>query len=134
MASYSYPRTVFYRCGHHGKVDFWVRCAAEASKQACNLRKVDCPACTEKKRQWREARDKEDVQIGLPPLVGSAKQISWATSIRATARLALAKRFGGEAAVEMVGRHPDAKWWIDHRAEPEEAVCAEWAKSCRKAS
>jgi len=67
----------------------------------------------------------------LPALIGSDKQISWATDVRAKAHAAFLAQFAKAptpktdkdmafiAAINAMFAQTDAGWWIDHRQHGE---------------
>ncbi|KQM30935.1 hypothetical protein ASE59_07580 [Sphingomonas sp. Leaf10] len=56
----------------------------------------------------------------LPPLTGSARQVAWADTIRAE-RLARLLR-SHPTCIDDLATRVDAKWWIDHRQAPDDAL------------
>lgn len=126
MASY----TVVYSCGHSAARQLYGKHADRDRFIAWAAREGLCDAC----RKDRAAAGCEAVEAehGLPPLLGTERQVEWARGIRAKAvseieeyfQLVMAQADGSRlaqyeencAAVrETLMAKTDARWWIDHR-------------------
>ena len=120
-----------FSCGHKG----WVYVSGP---QKDRQRKVDwkfsrlCPECAEKERRENEEKMKEE--YGLPDLIGTEKQVAWATEIRNnfykriiqetdagrpfkvnSLQITLEKDKAFEVVDFVVERETTAKFWIDNR-------------------
>lgn len=110
---------ITHACGHE-QAHHLVGYASQQERKARWLRTTHCRSCfiADKKAEQAEATRRDSAAIAhldLPALVGSDRQVVWATTIR-TGRLA------GMVADPDVDRGwqtclaiTDAKWWIDHR-------------------
>ena len=58
--------------------------------------------------------------LGLPDLIGSQRQVAWATTIRAEKLAVL--RTASPDSIERLTMMTDAKWWIDRRGEKPAAL------------
>lgn len=79
----------------------------------------DCRACqiaTQKAEAATEA-----AALNLAPMTGSEKQISWAMDIRHRFIANVPEKVR-EIAIRLAGRRPEAKFWIDNRADLEKAT------------
>lgn len=93
-----------HTCGHQGEryQAYGKRDGRERQLRAIESR--PCPNC-----QMADAQKKAE-ESGLPQLVGSPKQIAWASDIRDRAmRLLPAEK------TEKLRPETSAKWWIDNR-------------------
>ena len=133
MAKY----TITHKCGHEevhnisGPVKDRDRKAEYLASRVCR----ECWLAEQNKKA--EADASANQAAGLPELSGSAKQISWAESIRAKvigrlegmistgrqhlidtgadeARLAAADE-AGRKGLDWLKGHTESRWWIDHR-------------------
>lgn len=105
-----------YRCGHFAKM------LIETDKDYIRtVASCECPPCV---RVRRDAENKAAVHAnardGLPPLVGTQKQIPWAETIRRKtfALLTAWGRANGRAAATLRKR-TDAGWWITNGKDSE---------------
>ena len=99
--AWQYPK---YTCGHggeryqvYGKMD-------GRARQLAAIEAYPCPECR------KIEAEQQALAAGLPLLVGSPKQIAWASEIRER-KLRLADQ-------EMAAKlrpEASAKWWIEHR-------------------
>jgi len=99
--SWQYPKHV---CGHdgdryqaYGKMD-------NRERQLLAIERQECPACLKAKAVILAD------ELGLPLLVGSDKQIAWASAIRERVLRLLPTEDAAKYRPEV-----SAKWWIDHR-------------------
>jgi hypothetical protein len=107
--AWEYPNHV---CGHkgeryqaYGKMD-------GRRRQLAAINSQPCPECRMlAAHQTAEA-------AGLVKLVGSPKQISWASDIRERAL-----RLLPEEKLNKIKSENSAKWWIDNRSQLEEFRC-----------
>lgn len=111
MAKY----TITYKCGHTEEVKLFGS-YAERERIINNYKACDCPDCRAK------AAAQEATAKGYAELTGSAKQISWASDIRANFFAEI------EKIAPTIGRNKDlfdkvvneiktetsASWWIDN--------------------
>lgn len=111
MAKY----TITYKCGHTAEVQLYGTYAERESK--INYYKtIDCPECR------ANAAAQEAKAKGYVELVGSAKQISWASDIRDNffAKVEeIAPKVDRnkdifDKAVEEIKAETSASWWIDN--------------------
>ena len=124
---------ITYRCGHtQTETLYGGRYDAQRARKAQML----CPTCY----HAAQAQQAAAATASLPALVGSEKQVGWATQLRATVMAWLA----GEAAPPET--HPpgpgapweaitgaraaetSAAWWIDQRAKTAQQIAAAAAK------
>jgi len=142
MATYN----INYACGHDGEEQLYSKgTARESYIQWAEGSKI-CPECwAEKKAAERAAENAKAAEgnqaTGLPSLIGTPKQISWAETIRAKALSAPGNAIREDAEALIAARPADqhkmlrrglsamqaarkeleantsAKWWIEHRAE-----------------
>ena len=99
--AWQYPK---YSCGHNGERYQAYGHHSSRERQLAMLEAQVCPEC---RAATAEKLAKEN---GLPVLIGSPKQVAWASDIRARAMRLLS--------VEQIDRlRPEAtaKWWIDNR-------------------
>ena len=107
-----------HRCGHEQHHSVYRTFAAEADREVEKLAKRVCTSC------WRAAKlaaeQAEAQSDGVAPdlgtlaaLTGSAKQVEWAQTIRAT-RIASLRRAGHHNSA-LLATVSEAKWWIDNR-------------------
>lgn len=137
MAKY----TVTHSCGHDVEINL-VGKGTERERRMAWMRTQDCPACK------TAAAQRVNTGMGLPALIGSAKQVAWAETIRAEliaqldrviantyadqwiAKIRAAKPEMADTAIEAVGTYRDtfaaraeARAWIDDRdMRPEEMI------------
>ena len=110
---------ITHTCGHE-QIHHLAGYASQQDRKATWLRTTLCRTCfaAARKAEKCEAAMRDGTAIAhlsLPPLVGSERQVAWATTIRAgrlAAMLADPTSAGGVPACMPIG---DAKWWIDHR-------------------
>lgn len=120
-----------FNCGHKGRVYV-------SGHQKDRQRKADwkfsriCPECAAKERRENEEKVKEE--YGLPDLIGTEKQVAWATEIRNnfykrlleemnagrpfkvnSLQITLEKERVFEIVDFLVERETTAKFWIDNR-------------------
>jgi hypothetical protein len=118
MAKYN----VTYRCGHAETKQLYGP-YAQRERTIAYYKTVDCPACK------AEAAKKAAENNGLVVLIGSPKQIAWATDIRAEfikVVKSLKEQSAGNADDKRVQdiysfldstiKNKEAKWWIDNRS------------------
>lgn len=112
---------ITHACGHEQAHHL----TGYASQQECKarwLRTTTCRACfiAGRKTEQAEAAQRDSAAIAhldLPALVGSDRQIGWATTIRAgrMAALVTAPINGDGDGLQRCAAITEAKWWIDHR-------------------
>lgn len=130
---------IVYSCGHRATVQIYGTDAhGERDRKAAWLATQLCPDCAKADRaEQRDERDQETAAqaaaAGWPALTGTDRQVLWATTIRADAVAAVAKRLSRHPDADIATRalavwtddalrHTDAKWWIDNRIDPVRAV------------
>ena len=112
---------IAHACGHE-QAHYIPGYPAQQDRKARWLRTTKCRACfvDDKRSEEAEAAARNAAAIAhldLPELVGSDRQVSWATTIRMKR---LAAIMAGSSADGADGHQAciavtDAKWWIDHR-------------------
>jgi hypothetical protein len=101
--AWQYPT---HACGHQGERYQAYGKMELRERQRVAIERQECPAC----RKWQA--EQHASAAGLPILVGSDKQIAWASDIRARAlRLLPADK------ADRLRAETSAKWWIEHRSE-----------------
>jgi hypothetical protein len=114
---------VTYSCGHTDTVQLYGP-NKDRERKLEWLKDRLCPACYKKLQEaQREAKVKEAIaeakESGLPELVGSEKQVSWALEIRHNMLDGMSNANIIPAEYEIlhafVVKITDAKWWIEHR-------------------
>jgi hypothetical protein len=112
MAKY----TITYRCGHTAEVQLYGP-YADREKKIAYYKTINCPDCRAK------AAGEDAQKKGYAELTGSAKQVSWANSIRSkmmhevdelAAKVTRNKEMFDKA-VETLKNETSASWWIDRR-------------------
>jgi hypothetical protein len=114
---------VMHRCGHEAAHVINGFYAADCYRQAERLERQICPACSMEAKRAKAAADEAAVaSIKLCPLIGRAKQISWAEAIRAKKLAA----WGDQEphAIQRLIDIDDAKWWIERRNDADEVLLA----------
>ena len=135
MAKY----TVTYSCGHTGTVELIGKSADRESKILWYETKAVCPDChkANKAIEQQEMIASAEAAHILPALIGSEKQIAWATAIRAKMIAELeaytvesdkyldktpgdaiqreAARARRNNAIDQIMATSDAGWWINNR-------------------
>ena len=96
--AWQYPK---HACGHTGERYQAYGRLDERERQLAALERHECPACR------KAAADKASVDVGLPLLVGSDKQVVWATEIRERVL-----RLHPELA-QQLRAETSARWWIE---------------------
>lgn len=118
-------RSVNYSCGHSEDVQFYGPGRERDRKQEWMERGV-CPACYRAEKEQERKQDNDRAaslvsELGFAPLVGSDKQIAWATSIRQQAYERIISSYkplpglGYSLLVQTLSLETSAKWWIDNR-------------------
>nr|WP_308006616.1 hypothetical protein [Xanthomonas albilineans] len=131
--------TLTYACGHTEQKQLYGK-TAERERTINSAQSHDCPACRLAAAKTIEA------EIGLPPLSGSDKQITWAAGIRAKVQSGLTameaeldarwesldegkKAASAQSlaklmdAIRTIRRQTRAGWWIDwNKASARELV------------
>ncbi|RYF22938.1 MAG: hypothetical protein EOO77_03105 [Oxalobacteraceae bacterium] len=113
---------ITHACGHE-QDHYLTGYDSQQERKARWLQTTMCWDCfvTEKKAEEVRAAALNNAAIAhldLPVLVGTDRQMSWASTIR-TKRLAVMTAPGGVADHDACLRVSDAKWWIDHRDLPD---------------
>ena len=109
---------IIHACGHeqaHHLTGF----ESQQERKAKWLKTTTCRDCfiTEKRAEEAAAAALSSVAVShlvLPPLTGTDRQISWASTIR-TKRLAALTNLHNDADCCACLQITDAKWWIDYR-------------------
>jgi hypothetical protein len=112
---------ITHACGHeqaHHLTGF----ASQQERKVRWLRTTTCRPCfiAGRKAEQAQAAERDGAAIAhldLPALVGSDRQVGWATTIRAgrMAALVTASATGEAVALHRLTAITEAKWWIDHR-------------------
>jgi hypothetical protein len=112
---------ITHACGHE-QAHYLTGFASQQERKARWLRTTTCRPCfiAGKKVEQAEAAQRDGAAIAhldLPPLVGSDRQVGWATTIRAGRMAALVTvPIDGDAdELQCCAAITAAKWWIDHR-------------------
>lgn len=114
-------RTIWHRCGHAQQHELFGSTAADCIRDERRLERQRCADCTAAARVEQAAACRAAIAGHvLPPLTGSARQVAWADKIR-TERLAKLLRSHPDCITDLATR-VDAKWWIDHRQAPDDAL------------
>ena len=109
---------IIHACGHeqaHHLTGF----DSQQERKAKWLKTTTCRDCfvAEKRAEEVAAAASSSAAVShlvLPPLTGTDRQISWASTIR-TKRLAALTNLNSDGACYACLQVTDAKWWIDHR-------------------
>ncbi|MDY1010249.1 hypothetical protein [Sphingomonas sp. CFBP9019] len=109
---------IIHACGHeqaHHLTGF----DSQQERKAKWLKTTTCRDCfvAEKRAEEVAAAASSSAAVSylvLPPLTGTDRQISWASTIR-TKRLAALTNSNSDADCYACLQVTDAKWWIDHR-------------------
>lgn len=115
MAKY----TVTYKCGHTAEVQLYGK-EAERQRKIAWYATINCPDC-----EASEQRAKAEA-AGLPELMGSEKQIAWATKLRNNAlaildaQIAIISNEQNKSKMtdyrnQWVGKETESTYWIDNR-------------------
>lgn len=124
-----------FACGHDGRVNIIGPMKHRVWKAERAFSRL-CPSCygqykqDERERKSQEAAE-EARKMGLPDLVGTQKQVEWATRIRQGAiewyekyiekKFYLVEKITEEQAIEgmdyLLEHQTSAAWWIDNRDE-----------------
>ena len=112
---------ITHACGHE-QAHYLTGFASQQERKVRWLQTTTCRPCyiAGKKAEQAEAAHQNDAAIAhldLPALVGSERQVGWATTIRAgrLATLVATPVTGETKALRYCIAITDAKWWIDHR-------------------
>lgn len=118
---------IVHACGHE-QVHVIYGFDAQVARKARWLRTTQCRTCFIADKQAEQAKEATRneaaiAHLNLPELVGSERQIEWATTIRASRLVALTLDpvRSANADCALCLKISDAKWWIDHRALPASA-------------
>lgn len=116
-----------HSCGHEQMHAIHGTFAADIDRQVVRLARQKCKSCfLAGKKAADDARAAADApiiaELVLAGLQGSPKQIAWADGIRAKRVAALHRQ--GHQGVLMLAAVAEAKWWIDHRDAPDDALLA----------
>jgi len=118
-------REINYRCGHGSEEQVYGP-ISERERKVEWMESRLCPACYKSQQEQERQAEREraasaSIENGLVPLMGSEKQVVWATTIRQKIYESLTKRFNpvpGQGHTPIVGVlniETMAKWWIDNR-------------------
>ncbi|MBB5717028.1 hypothetical protein [Sphingomonas aerophila] len=112
---------IAHACGHE-QAHYIPGSPAQQDRKARWLRTTKCRTCfvDDKRSEEAEAAARNATAIahlGLPELVGSDRQVSWATTIRMKrlAAILATSSINGADSHQACIAVTDAKWWIDHR-------------------
>jgi hypothetical protein len=110
---------IIHTCGHE-QVHYITGFASQQDRKAAWLRTTLCRTCfaAARKAEQVEAVMRDGTAIAhlsLPLLVGSERQVAWATTIRAGRLAAMLRDPTSAGRVPACMPISDAKWWIDHR-------------------
>jgi hypothetical protein len=121
---------IAHACGHE-QAHYIPGFATQQARKANWLRTTKCRVCfAADKRSAQAANAATDAaaiaDLDLPALMGSERQVSWASTIRAR-RLAvlLSAEVGDSQSEQPCQLVTDAKWWIDHRDLDDTALLAQ---------
>jgi len=91
----------------------------DRDKKAERIAERVCSACLKKANEKENVEaEKKSAEYGLIPLVGTPKQVAWATTIRLHVAEAAFEKKGVEATIERFNAaSTSASWWIDNREE-----------------
>ena len=139
--------TITHTCGHTETVQMYGT-SKERDSKAAWLSSKPCQEC-QRKAQQTAAAESAQAQ-GLPALVGSDKQVAWATTIRAellckvaqmrsefeatgrkqnvTEDVMTAQMGQFDALVTKLTAQTAAAWWIDRRSNSAQALLKEVSK------
>ncbi|WP_298092992.1 hypothetical protein [uncultured Sphingomonas sp.] len=119
---------ITHACGHE-QAHYIPGSAGQKAQKARWLATTKCRACFVADKKMEEARNAASdgaviAHLDLAPLIGSERQIGWATTIRAKRLAGMAQAAGGDPdpACMAVG---DARWWIDNRELSDADLLAE---------
>lgn len=119
---------ITHACGHE-QAHYLTGFASQQERKARWLRTTTCRPCFIAGRK-AEAAERDGAAIAhldLPALVGSDRQVGWATTIRAgrMAALVAVPNDGDADGLQHCAAITEAKWWIDHRDLTDAALTAE---------
>ncbi len=117
--------TILHCCGHQQVRFVPGFFAGDREHEAARMARRRCDSCREAERRSAAPVPADDgtmlvADVRCRALRGSPKQVAWAETIRAK-RLAALVRAGGDGA-DRLAAVDEARWWIDHRAEPVEQL------------
>ncbi|RYF12061.1 MAG: hypothetical protein EOO77_18130 [Oxalobacteraceae bacterium] len=121
---------ITHACGHE-QIHYLSGFASQQERKVRWLKTTKCRTCfvAAKQAEQAEAAARDSAAIAclnLPPLIGSDRQIAWATILRAGRLCALTASSGTEESGHQVcAAVVDAKWWIDHRSLSDTELLAE---------
>ena len=109
---------IIHACGHE-QAHYLTGFNSQQDRKAKWLKTTICRDCFVAEKRAGEIaaaalRSAAISHLGLPPLTGTDRQISWASTIR-TKRLAALTNPNSDADCNACLRVTDAKWWIDCR-------------------
>ena len=112
---------ISHACGHE-QAHYLTGFASQQERKARWLQTTKCQPCfvAAKRAEQAESAERDGAAIAYlepPQLIGSDRQVAWATTIRAGQLAAIIAadvqdHADGQRACLLV---TDAKWWIDHR-------------------
>jgi hypothetical protein len=110
---------IIHACDH-AQVHYLTGYASQQDRKAGWLRTTLCRTCfvAARKAEQVEAAVVDATAIthlSLPPLVGSGRQVAWATTIRAGRLSAMLRDPSSADGVRSCIPISEAKWWIDNR-------------------
>jgi hypothetical protein len=121
---------ITHACGHE-QIHYLSGFDSQQERKARWLKTTKCRMCFVATKQAEQAeaavRDSAAIaHLDLPLLIGSDRQISWATTLRASRFCALVAHPVTEGDdYQVCALINDAKWWIDHRALTDTELLAE---------
>ncbi|WP_242154828.1 hypothetical protein [Sphingomonas sp. BAUL-RG-20F-R05-02] len=122
---------IAHACGHE-QAHYLSGFASQMDRKAAWLKTTKCKSCfvAEKRTEQADAAAGDSAAIAhlaLSPLIGSDRQIAWASTIRAKRLAAMisATSPGDPADYRACLHVTDAKWWIDHRELSDAGLIAE---------
>lgn len=130
---------IVHACGHE-QVHVIYGFDGQVARKARWLRTTQCRACFVADKQAEQAKKAIEnaatiAHLDLPSLIGSERQITWATAIRASrlAALTIDPVTTAEADCAACLQISDAKWWIDHLNLPPGEFIAQAYAVCASA-
>ena len=121
---------IAHACGHE-QAHYIPGFATQQARKANWLRTTKCRACFAADKRLAQAENAATdaaaiADLDLPALIGSERQVSWASTIRARRLAVLLSAEVGDSQNERPCQLvTDAKWWIDHRDLDDAALLAQ---------
>ena len=119
---------ITHACGHE-QVHYLAGFPSQQERKARWLGTTTCRTCfaAAKRSEQADAAARDTATIAhltLPALLGSERQVGWATTIRASRLAVIVAEQGADASQHACLEVTDAKWWIDHRDLPDADLIA----------